>query len=44
LESHLEDREAQLKEQYGRMEAALNSLESQSNAMDNFSRQGQGQQ
>ncbi|HIW36387.1 MAG TPA: flagellar filament capping protein FliD [Candidatus Treponema faecavium] len=41
LESQLADREAQLKQQYGQMEATLNSLESQQDSITNFSRQQQ---
>ncbi len=39
LESQMEDKEAQLRQQYGTMEGTLNSLESQQNAITNFSKQ-----
>ena len=38
-EKHLEDYEADLKRQYGTMEATLNQLESSSRGLDNFNRQ-----
>ena len=38
-EKHLEDYEADLKRQYGTMEATLNELESSSRGLDNFNRQ-----
>jgi len=43
-EKHLEDYEADLKRQYGTMEATLNELESSSRGLDNFNRQQSGGQ
>lgn len=41
LESQLETTEANLRNKYGQMEGSLNSLESQQNAINNFTRQQQ---
>jgi flagellar hook-associated protein 2 len=38
LEGQLDTKEADLRQKYSQMEAVLNSLETQSNALDNFSR------
>ena len=39
LEIQMDEKEAQLKNQYGKMEGALNSLESQRDSISNFSKQ-----
>lgn len=39
LETQMDDKEADLKNKYGRMQGALNSLENQQNSIQNFARQ-----